>query len=82
MKEITYLPDAVRYLRRMPANAQTRVIAKIELYASEPEALANNVIKMTGEPFYRLRVGNYRIIFDETDTVIEIQRIAPRGDAY
>lgn len=82
MKKITYLPEAVKYLKRMPKNDSKRVVSKIEQYAKSPESLANNVTKLAGEPFSRLRVGNYRVIFDETDRVIEIQRIAPRGRAY
>ena len=40
--------------------------------------------KLEGEPYYRLRVGNWRVIFDRQDEVkiIAIEKIKPRGDAY
>lgn len=82
MKKITYQREAARYLRKMPKNWQQRVFNKIEQYASNPESLANNVIRMKGEPYYRLRVGDYRVIFDEFDTVIDIIRVDSRGTVY
>ena len=40
--------------------------------------------KLEGEPYFRLRVGNWRIIFERHDVVkiIAVERIKPRGDAY
>lgn len=39
---------------------------------------------LKGEPYYRLRVGQWRIIFDKDDEVkiIAIEKIKPRGGAY
>lgn len=82
MKNITYTKKATKDLAKMPRNASTLVRSKINQYAENPESLANNVIRMTGEIGYRLRVGNYRVRFDEDDTIIEILRVLPRGDAY
>ncbi|WP_072281628.1 type II toxin-antitoxin system RelE family toxin [Rappaport israeli] len=82
MKKITYTKKAMKDLAKMPANAQKNVRAKINQYATDPASLANNVIKMTGEPGYRLRVGDYRVRFDEYDTVIDIWRVLPRGQVY
>jgi mRNA interferase RelE/StbE len=35
-------------------------------------------------PFFRLRVGDWRVIYDWQDAVriIAIEKIKPRGDAY
>lgn len=82
MKEITYTKKAMKDLARIPRNTQQKIRAKINQYAKTPAALANNVIRMTGEIGYRLRVGNYRVRFDENDTVIEILRVLPRGKVY
>ena len=35
-----------------------------------------------GQPYYRLRVGDYRIIFDKNGTVISIYKIDNRGEVY
>ena len=42
------------------------------------------LIKLKGEPYFRLRVGVWRIIFDRDDQVkiISIEKIKPRGGAY
>jgi mRNA interferase RelE/StbE len=43
---------------------------------------ANNVIRLAGSSASRLRVGDYRMIFEETEAGIIVTRIAPRGSAY
>lgn len=43
----------------------------------------SNVKKLTNfEPAYRLRAGDYRILFDVLDDMIEIGRILHRKDSY
>lgn len=83
MKEITYSRAALKVLVRMPANVARTIRAKIEQYASDPAALANNVTALKSEPgYYRLRVGDWRVVFSESGEVIAIIRIAPRGSVY
>jgi mRNA interferase RelE/StbE len=42
-----------------------------------------NIKKLTNfEPSYRLRVGNYRILFDVYDNTIVIGRVVHRQNAY
>lgn len=67
----------------MPANVATRIKSKIEQYAIDPAAQANNVKALKGEAGYlRLRVGDWRVIFSEDGAVIAIIRIAPRSSVY
>ncbi len=83
MKTVTYSRDATKTLLHMPANIAKRIRAKIEQYASDPASLANNVIALQGQSgVYRLRVGDWRVIFAEDGKVIAIIRITPRGGAY
>ncbi len=44
----------------------------------------NDVKKLAGTKLYRLRVGNYRIIYsiDEIVKIITIENIDNRGDVY
>lgn len=38
---------------------------------------------MKGEPgFFRMRVGDFRIIFSLTTNAVIIEKIGPRGDIY
>ncbi|KTQ86766.1 cytotoxic translational repressor of toxin-antitoxin stability system [Aureimonas ureilytica] len=84
MKEVVYTRDAARALSRMPANTAKTIRAKVEQYAADPASLANNVKALKGySGRYRLRVGDWRVIFDDDDgRVLAILRIAPRGSAY
>ncbi|HEY9568855.1 MAG TPA: type II toxin-antitoxin system RelE/ParE family toxin [Thalassobaculum sp.] len=82
MLRIAYTRAALKALRRMPANTARTVRDKIELYAADPASLANNVRKLQGRAGYRLRVGDWRVIFDEDGAVLAILEIRPRGGAY
>lgn len=66
----------------MPVNVAALVRSKIEQYASDPTSLANNVVKLQGRPGYRLRIGDWRVIFSLSDSVLDVRAIRPRGSAY
>jgi len=66
----------------MPANTARMIRDKIELYAADPTSLANNVVKLQGRAGYRLRVGDWRVIFDEDGSVLAVLEVRPRGGAY
>ncbi len=61
-----------------------RITAKIRQYADDPANLANNVAAMVGQPgVYRLRVGDWRVVFDLHDAgTVRVRWIGPRGAAY
>lgn len=83
MMRITYSKDALRTLRRIPANVAATIRAKIEQYAADPASLANNVTALRGETgVFRLRVGDWRVVFTEDGIVVAVIRIAPRGSVY
>ncbi len=82
MKEVSYSKDALKTLRRMPANTSKTIRQKIEAYAADPASQANNIKALQGaENTIRLRVGDWRVIMEETN-VIAVIKIAPRGGAY
>ena len=82
MKAVAYSKIASRTLLRMPQNDAARIRSKVDQYAANPEALANQVKKLQGRPGYRLRVGDWRVIFDENDKVVSIEEIGSRGSIY
>ena len=83
MRAVNYSREALRSLRRMPANVAATIRSKMLQYAADPAALANNVAALKGETgILRLRVGDWRVLFSEDGTVISVIRIAPRGSAY
>ena len=71
-------------LRRIPKNVARTIDQKIKQLAENPYALNNNVTHLTGAPGYRLRVGDWRVIYklhDDTQ-ILEILKIGPRGGVY
>lgn len=81
MKTVRYTGDAAKDLRRH-GNMAARIRKAITDYASDPKAHANNLDHLTGMPFKRMRVGEYRVIFEETATEIRVTKVGPRGGVY
>jgi len=84
MWQITYHRSAIRSLGRMPRNIARRLRNRIEQLAQNPYAPDNNVTKLQGRDGYRLRVGDWRMIYDLHDEqqIIVILAIGPRGSIY
>ncbi len=60
------------------------IAEKIVLLGREPDHPVLDVKKLQGSPFYRLRVGDWRVIFDRKNAVriIEIIRVRHRREVY
>ena len=82
MKQIAYSKDALKTLRRIPANEAKRIRSKIEQYTQDPAALAQNIIKLQGREGFRLRVGDWRVIFDDDGIIVDVVAIGARGGIY
>lgn len=84
MYSIEYSRAARKALKAMPRNTARLILEKIESLAIDPMAPNNNVKKLTNHPGYRLRVGDWRIVYTihEQALLIAVVRIAPRGDVY
>ena len=82
---IEWTTRAIRDMRRLEAQDRERIIVKIEQYAGDPPSLANQVIKLTGSEYRRMRVGDYRVIFGiehNQTTVMVVLRVRHRREAY
>jgi mRNA interferase RelE/StbE len=82
---VEYEAQAAKALRKLPANLRNRIRSKIEQYAEDPKSLSNNVIQLTNSELFRLRVGDYRVIFaveQNTVTIMVVIDVRPRGGAY
>ena len=81
MYELRYSREASRAIARLPALHKRRVIAAVEKLRVEPRP--PGVKKLTGpNRYYRLRVGDYRVIYEVTDSevIVYVQRVARRTD--
>ncbi len=76
--------QARKMLQSLSRLDRARVAEKIYHLGLNPDDPTLDVKRLQGEPYYRLRVGDWRVIFDRQDAVriIAIERIKPRGDAY
>ena len=73
--------QAAKELRKIGPDA-ARIVSKIEHYAADPGSLANNVKALRGRSGYRLRVGNFRVLFTVANDTMTVTAIRPRGRAY
>lgn len=75
--------SAGKEIAALPKRDQRRVISAIQALAADPRPAG--VRKLTGaEDAYRLRVGDYRIIYQIADNVLTVLavRVRHRKDAY
>lgn len=81
---VTIKRQAQKKLQSLPRNERGRLAEKINQLGQNPDDSGLDTKRLAGTPLYRLRVGDWRIIYDRQDAVkvIAIEKIKPRGDAY
>ena len=84
MYQITIRKQALKALRKMPREDAIRPNNKLNDLAENPYRDDIDVVKLQHRPGFRLRTGNWRVIFERDDKLgeINILRIAARGDVY
>ena len=79
--KINLRKSAVKDLRRIAHADKKRIHTKIKSLTDFPNT--SGCKKLTNfEPAYRLRVGDYRILFDVIGDIIEIARVLHRKESY
>ena len=81
MKPVRYTADAAKSLRKH-GNMAPRLRKAMADYARDPMAHANNVTQLVESKAKRMRVGDFRMLFEETEEEIIVTKIGPRGDVY
>lgn len=78
MYKVLLSRDAEKYLARLDKPMRRRIIEAIQ------NLPAGEVKKLQGIEAYRLRVGDYRVIFEKDVRILAIHviKIAPRGQIY
>ena len=84
MYKIIIKKEAAKSLNKIPCNVAKSIREKLEAIAVNPYADHPNAKKLQGRDGYRLRVGNWRVIYEmqEDKLVILVLRVAPRGEVY
>jgi len=75
-------PEAAREFDALGSTAPQRVEKALDQLASEPLALRNQIKRLKGDSAMRLRVGDWRIIFDVHFGQIVVLAIAHRREVY
>ena len=77
---VEYAELAMENLRALPKTVAAQIIRKISRLEG---GLTGNIKRLRQADFaYRLRMGDYRILFDVEDDTIVIQKIGHRKDVY
>ena len=79
--DIVFSDKALKQLKKLDRPIQKRIISALEKMRSNPERY---VTKLVGDPSYRLRVGDYRVIVDiyENELRILVVKIGHRKKIY
>ncbi|RLF45781.1 MAG: type II toxin-antitoxin system RelE/ParE family toxin [Thermoplasmata archaeon] len=79
--EILFSDRALKHLKKMERDIQERVITVLERIRIKPEKY---VTKLVGDPGYKLRVGDYRIIMDIDSKKLQVLvlKIGHRKNIY
>jgi mRNA interferase RelE/StbE len=74
--------SAIVSLSRMPRPDQRRIKEKLEALKTDPRPAG--AIKLTGTEGWRIRSGDYRIVYliEDTIRVVTVTRIGHRKDVY
>lgn len=81
-RALRFTRTAQKELRRLDPPIRTRVLSALDRLAADDRSL--DVRRLTNSEHFRLRVGDWRVIFDyerSTDTVL-VRHVLPRGRAY
>ncbi|MCP4641908.1 MAG: type II toxin-antitoxin system RelE/ParE family toxin [bacterium] len=81
--EVRFAPKAVRQLRKLSKPVQRRVFEHVEALVDNPRPAG--CTKLSGaEGFYRIRVGEYRVIYtiEDQKLIVLVVKIGDRKDIY
>jgi mRNA interferase RelE/StbE len=79
---IVFRRSVVQDLRPIPNRDLRKILVTLESLAEEPRP--SGIEKLSGQDRYRVRQGNYRIIYEinDTDVVVVVVKVGHRKDVY
>ena len=78
---VKWRPKVLDELEKLPKVVSKRIVRKID---SITEAPLHFLEKLVGDPGYKLRVGDYRVIIDviENEKILAIRVVGHRRNVY
>lgn len=84
MYQLVIGKQALKELSKLPAKFSKKIVLAIDHLTQEPTPHGSKKLKGEKEYLWRIRVGDYRIIYliEDSIQVIEIRKIGHRKDVY
>ena len=83
--DIVLAPEAVEDLKRLKASVRTAVRTALETHLRHaPQKTSRSRIKRLrgiGRPQFRLRIGEVRVFYDVSDSIVEVLAIVAEPEA-
>lgn len=77
---IEFRPRALRDLKQLAPEVSQRIERKLDLLQDDLSGDVKRLVRYT--PGWRLRVGDWRVLFETQGNVLVIHRIVHRSKAY
>ena len=80
--KLIFKKSVAKDLRTIPSSDIKKILKRIELLSDDP--LPVNAEKLSGQQRYRIRQGNYRILYEIDDMIVSITivKVGLRRDVY
>ena len=80
--ELRFKPSVAKDLRGIPRTDVQRILARIETLRDDPRPPGSE--KLSGQEHYRVRQGNYRVLYSIADAemLVEIIKVGHRREVY
>lgn len=82
--DVFFSERSIKDLKHIPQSTKERIILKSESLAENPYPSGVKKLKGSENNFWRVRVGNYRVIYsvDDEIRIIDIRKVGHRKDIY
>ena len=81
---VDFTPAARRQLKKLDRPVQKRILRRVERLEKNPRPNTAEKLQGTTDPLYRVREGNYRIIYiiEDDRLIVVVVRIGHRSEVY
>ena len=78
--DIQVRPSVGKDVKKIPKKDLKKILARIESLRGEPRSAAS--VKLSGWEYYRIRQGDYRIVYeiDDHHSIVTVAKVGHRGD--
>ena len=80
MFELKWEKRAISFLDKLDFLVSKRIVRKVNMLQENP--FSKDVKRLKGEEAFRLRIGDYRVVFDVQGEIIRILKIGHRKNIY